>query len=444
MTAEPFTFEQRIDWLNRQRQDDPGQRLCELLPSDWQMTPDELVDLVCIDLIEQHRVGVPTKVEDYVEQFPELAGGEFLLDLVDAELCIRRELSGDRSNEEELESYQRRFPSLQQQINELVGLDGKGDAAHICNDPLDSSGSEPTRNGMQLAEQSEADLGDAELSYDSSGTGKFEPANVGLASSLPVQLPVQLPDWFVGESCVAGTSDHWLLRGRDTNSGQTLGLKILKLPTQITTSIVDQILDACERASQVKNPSWKGPSLAAVQSGYLAVIRPWCFGTHWQITSQSAEIPSRLHLLSKVAYVLQSAHRSGAWHGGLHAENLIVDHQGTIHLVDAVGSSSGLLRWLDRGETKVDDTPWMTDARALIKLVVQDEVDAPGDWSRGLHEKLRAICDDYRANCFALMGDELTRRADSLAGALPPLGRNSLEKNLSRWRKRLAKWIEGE
>ena len=64
-----------------------GQLPQTLLPQD------DLIDLVCIDLITQRRCGGDATVESFIRQFDCLKSAENRLDLIDAELCVRRELS---------------------------------------------------------------------------------------------------------------------------------------------------------------------------------------------------------------------------------------------------------------------------------------------------------------------------------------------------------------
>jgi hypothetical protein len=80
--------------------------------------------------------------------------------------------------------------------------------------------------------------------------------------------------------------------------------------------------------------------LRRVESQHLAVIRPWVFGSRWDIARRHASVETRLRDLARVGYALQSAHdtktRHGhAAHGGLHLSNLIVDADGQVRIIDA-------------------------------------------------------------------------------------------------------------
>lgn len=79
-----------------------------------------LVELACIDLIDRIRSGTAVRVEQYLKDAPELRDDtEELLDLIDAEICTRRE-RGDVPNANE---YVRRFPKLATQVGRLFVLD---------------------------------------------------------------------------------------------------------------------------------------------------------------------------------------------------------------------------------------------------------------------------------------------------------------------------------
>ncbi|MGB7342623.1 MAG: hypothetical protein WBD20_00270 [Pirellulaceae bacterium] len=433
----PKSIDQWIDWLSQSRQTQPTQSLRSLL-DDHQacvssaaaahesLPIDVLIELACIDLIQQLRQGHEVTADDFAEQFPELDDPECLLDLIDAELCVRRELNPNAELHDDLEHYKRKYSELADAIDELAQLSGDAPLPRLV------TSVPPTDSALAASVN-----GSIDLSYDELPS---QPSTSTHALSGQV-LPIGTPDWFVGDQCIASSSDHWLVRGRDATSGETMALKVIKLHTQTSQAATDLILQACERASRVKNPHWVAPTVAAVQSGYLAIIRPWRFGTHWQDAVQDAVIPDRLRQFAQVAYTLQSAHQENAWHGALNSKNLIVDHQNKIHLVDAVGSTAGLTRWTNQleGESTQPLPPrWMADGHDLLKLVLQDEVDAPGLWSKNLQTRLRTIIQERQHECFGFIGDEFNRLADQF---LPESG--VINPPRLPWRRRLAQWIAG-
>ena len=251
--------------------------------------------------------------------------------------------------------------------------------------------------------------------------------------------PIDVPEWFVGEQCVASGPGHWLIRGRDAQRGETLAMKVLELPVQITHQQVDQLMDACEQAAKVRHPSWVLPAVAAVQNRHLAVIRDWVFANPWQHGSRVASPATRLRQLALVAYALQSAHCVGAAHGGIHPRNLLIDHHGKIQVVDSSAAIAVVKRWFE-----VDDgfASWpqrrLLDVQDMIKLVVADAVDWSGAWADDLVPQLRGIADQHPHEACGRIGDALMRRAD--APSREPSAAESTTGRLS-FGQRFAKWM---
>jgi hypothetical protein len=444
--------DQWIQWVAGNRRSNPAMKLSDLLPVDAssraKISPELLLDLVCIDLIEQIRMSNQVSVESYLDQFKELRQRQTALDLIDAEICARREVGqlGDRKSE--LASYCQRFPTLADEIESLLDLKSEspipGSPAGPSPQVLASSSHLP-EEALKTCDTPQAD----DFSFDlfpaansaAPATGAAVPLNSALSSP-----PIDAPEWFLGEQCISSGDGHWLLRGRDSNTGETMAMKVIRLPSQTLPADIEQLLQSCESASRVRSPAWTAPVVAAAQNNYLALIRPWIFGTHWQVASQNAEVPGRLRLLSQVAYALQSAHNSQAWHGGLHEKNVIIDHQGSVHLVDAVGASSGLRRWLgvignSKSTTRAPN--WSVDAHSLVKLILQDDIDVPGRWSTGLRDVLDRLVANQQNECFAQIGDELMSRADSFLLDEQHSDAGNLSSN-KRWRKKIARWIGGQ
>jgi hypothetical protein len=434
--------DQWIEWVAQHRRSYPTKKLSELLsveaPSRAKLSPALLLDLVCIDLIEQIRASNQVTVESYLDQFSELRESQASLDLIDAEICIRTEVGQFGDHKSELANYRKRFPELANDIESMLNLKSES--------PMPSSlriVAAPPNGADDAMQTSDASLAD-DFSFDLLPAANAADPMTKAAAVLN-SPPIDVPKWFLGEQCISSGDGHWLFRGRDSNTGETMAMKVIRLPSQASPAAIEQLLQACESASRVRSPVWTAPVVAAAQNNYLAVIRPWVFGTHWQVASNHDEVPGRLRLLAQIAYAIQSGYNHHAWHGGLHQKNVIVNHQGSVHLVDAVGTSSGLLHWQSvnkksRSGTGLPD--WPIDAHALVKLILQDDIDVPGNWSHGLKDALGRLVANHHDKCFAQIGDELIRRADTFV-----LHDSRLDANqrslLRRWRKKIARWVGG-
>ncbi len=263
-------------------------------------------------------------------------------------------------------------------------------------------------------------------------------------SEAAMRHPIDIPEWFVGEKCVASGPGHWLIRGRDSVRGINLALKVTALPPQLTTVQGEQILDACEMAAKVRNASWVLPSVAAIQQRHLGVIRPWVYGRPWQQLSATEDHRTQLRNLASVAFAVASAHQVGATHGGIHVQNLMVDHDGKVQILDAAASRVGLERWLSPTSGCCDleqilslDQRISVDVQDLIKLVAAASVDWDQKWAIDLLANLRRIATTCPREACALIGQELVQHADSQNPAIEKTG----QRQQRSWRIRLARWL---
>jgi hypothetical protein len=212
------------------------------------------------------------------------------------------------------------------------------------------------------------------------------------------------------------------------------------LPAQLSGTEAEQILDACEAASRVRNPNWVLPSVAAIQSRHLGVIRPWVHARAWQQLDASQSQETLLRQLSSIAFCVASAHRTDATHGGLHAENVLIDHDESIHLLDAASSHTGMKKWIAGASTSENIMPVskrkLLDAQDLIKLVASASVDWEPSWSQALLKQLREIdCESDTDPC-GTIGQILIDRASS-----PDDFHTRPLVNGRSWRVKLASWL---
>jgi hypothetical protein len=273
----------------------------------------------------------------------------------------------------------------------------------------------------------------------------------------PASYPFDLPRWFVCERCVASSPGRWLVRGRDSKRGIALALKVIELPTHLTESEHDKILDACELAAKVRNRVWIVPDVAAIRNRRLAVIRPWVFAHPWHQPSINDRPGSRryeaeLRSLASVAFAVQAAHKVGATHGGIHLENLLVDHQGNAKIVDAICSRRSIARWLhcspsdSPGGQSCHQKRMNLDVQDLIKVIVASSLEWTDNSTNQLTTDLRSIADDHPGEACGLIGELLIRRADTLDR--PPTETTQRETGTMashhrRWLARLHGWVSG-
>ncbi len=433
-----------IDWLRKQRRRDPDSPLSSLLAdqkfAEQKFDEQRIVDIACIDLMERRRMGYAVTVESYVKDFSCILDQSNVLDLIDAEICVTSELGEDP----QIEDYVSRFPQLADQVIELVRLDAAAEfnltAAIVDVSDMAQRVSETGRGEViatsvdQAASAQSADFSIEAL-----------PSDAATANAVGAfRNPIDVPEWFVGEQCVASGSGRWLIRGRDSVRGINLALKVTKLPPRLTKIQSEQILDACEMAAKVCNPSWVLPSVAAIQERHLGVIRPWIFARPWQQLRLTEDHRSQLRNLASVAFAVASGHQVGATHGGIHVGNLMVDHEGKMQILDAAASRVALERWLSPTTGHSDfeqiaslDERQRIDVRDLIKLVASASVDWDQHWASDLVSDLRCIASRRPEDACAMIGEELVQHADSVN---PTIGKTGRHRQRS-WRIRLARWL---
>lgn len=375
------SVDQLIQWVQTKRLRDAEVPLGQLL-GDVALSADQLIDVACIDLIQRRRAGSNVQVEDYLRQFPQLNDESFLLDLVDAEICVAKE----RKESLREQDYLDRFPNFTAAIAQLFRL------------PDQAVARSPSPFGHRAR--------DASADFSMDGSHKS-------LSTIPVEAgsisPLKTPSWFVGESCVASSPGRWLIRGRDSNTGESLALKAVELPIDVTSNQIEQLLDACQLCSSVVHTSWSKPLVAAAQQRRIGVIRPWVFARQWQPDTGPPGV--QMQRLATLAFCLAAAHQAGCAHGGVHADNVLIDHDEQMHLVDA-NSTRQLERWL-RGDPQ-SLLPLaerqQTDANDLIILVAAASVHWDAVFAAKLMKKLRSI--GSKDTC-AQIGDALMKSSNN-------------------------------
>lgn len=372
------TVDELIRWIENQRERNRDRKLVELI-DPRSISPDSLVELAAIDLISQRRHGSNACVEDYLNQFPQLSGSDqSILDLIDAEICVRREAKDDRG----IEFYTDRFPELAEPIRQLIHLDLQPGAAPLPTAVVSASDLQaPSRGNCAQAASESATIeigGTAEVGnerFDESDHFELErhltiaefrshqsqPATEQRSEdSIETPIPVQLPDWLSRTRCLATTllqsGRCWLLKGLDREHGDSVAVKIIPLPSHLERTERTRILDLCEVSSNVTHPCWIAPRIAAIRNNYLAIVRPWIFGNPYCYLGPEDVGTRQIPALIKLASALSAAHRSGATHGSVQENNLIIDHHGEVNIVDAASSGRGWESYLGNWDNQLSNT----------------------------------------------------------------------------------------
>ncbi len=409
-----------IQWVRTLRKLDPLAPLSRLL-QNHSIQPSRMVEIACIDLVERRRLGHPILIEDYLVDLPCLAESASTLDLIDAQLCMDQELKVNS----DIDGLIHRFPTIASQIRELSELDSSG---LTVMDPLrlDSMSIVPPSLGLPVGSGATL-IEKSDLPEQPLGRSSWGPH------------PIDIPDWFLTENCVASSPGRWLIRGRDSAGGTLLALKVTELSPLVTPSQSSCILDTCEEAAKVGNPQWACPSMAAIQDRHLGVIRPWILGSPWNQVMPSLDRTTQLRRLASVAFTLASGHKADATHGGIHAENLVVDHAGKVCLVDAASSRVGLARWLRPDGGSTDEIVPLVyriqgDIQDLIKLVTLSSVDWSSTWTQTLMQELQRVSTSASGDASYQIGSILIQHADRGV----PENCDSIKYS---WRIRLASWL---
>lgn len=428
LPAADASIDQMIRWVEQTRRHNPDADLKDLIASD-SISTESLVELAAVDLIGQRRRGLDVLPEHYLKQFPQLAAAEgWVLDLIDAELCVRREMKDDR----DAAFYVDRFPGLAAAIEQLVHLaPATADVALsadllIAPTPVAPAAKQqvpgkqsPTQVTVDIATDWESQSEPLLFERDMTVAGLHrnvsrQQRDVRTDDTIDSIIPVNPPDWMGGARCVATspleTGRYWLVKGRDTAHGETVAMKIIPLPASLGRTERTRILDLCEASSSVSHPAWVAPRIAAINNGHLAVIRPWIFGNTFANPRAVSSPTKRLATLVTVAYALAAAHRIGSTHGSVKAQNIVTDHESAVNLIDAVSGVAGWEHYLSIWDNELANTlaeRIRRDTCDLLGLISKECINATD--SKRLHwiDPLTSSIDFQTADACALIGERL-------------------------------------
>ena len=310
-----------IGWLRERRGHD--HRPLESLLADRQLETIELLNVISVDLIECQRRGFPRSVEAYLTAFPEIGSNpEWILDLIDAELCMRRE-KGERIHDEE---YPRRFPALKDRFQKLFELERmEADFANLAvrHQPL---GDESTKAFV--------------TSFDANSliVSPADPRHPGQLSQLetfsaggPWLTP---PDGIRLTQLFASRPGVQMFRGIRQVDRRPMAVKVIR--TSVADALpIQAFMDRLELFAKLKSDYCETADSVEVNGHHFVITRRWIEAVDWSVwVACQTDLRRVLNAVAMIADVLQMCHHAELPHGHLHPGNLLVDHSGRIKIVD--------------------------------------------------------------------------------------------------------------
>ncbi len=314
----------RADWLRQRRRSDVETPLRQWL-GDYQLTDEEILELVCVDILARTRPALPVDWAAYFSDFPALADDpEAVLDVIDADICARR----DHQLAIQPEDYSGRFPALAARIARLIEID----TLESCWDDgtdfsFDQIGGPAQRGG--------------ELSGDGAGSD-------GASGDFSRYCSVELPADVRITGLLALRDEVSCLRGSSAGN-RSVVIKVVSKRRLANDALSARIGDYLQRLSGVSHPAWISPDVIAENASQLVMVRPWVAGTLFTNrylhnspprAEQSSAAPPLglsplLRELADLGYALAAVHDQGLAHGAVHPHNLLRDHTGSLRIVDA-------------------------------------------------------------------------------------------------------------
>lgn len=317
----------RGDWLRHRRDSDLDTPLGELL-GECRLTNEEILELVCADILARTRPARPVDLAAYFADFPALADDpESVLDIIDADICARREhqLAINSSD------YHQRFPELAARIARLIEID-----------TLETSLDDGTDFSFDQPHGPAGTTGPTAQANPAAASGG--PSTGDFARYCSVELPADvritgLLAWRDEVTCLRGSSAD--------NRGVVI--KVVSKRRLPNESLSAAIGDDLERLARVSHPAWITPDVIAENATQLVMVRPWVAGTlltnrYLQNSPPTVGEPPPTPLLglspllrelADLGYAIAAVHSQGLAHGSLHPHNLLRDHDGAIRIVDA-------------------------------------------------------------------------------------------------------------
>ncbi|MFN8710303.1 MAG: serine/threonine-protein kinase, partial [Planctomyces sp.] len=275
-----------------------------------------LIELIKIDLEYRHRRDVPRLlIEDYRDEFPELADGEGVpSDLIYEEFHVRK----NAGESVEVNDYLQRFPEHADQLHRLFQI----------NEPTSSSSLSGTQ--LHAAHKPGDRLGDFYL-MSNLGTGAFGSVFLARQESMQRLVALKVSSDRGAEAQTLAQLDHpHIVRVYDQNRLPDRNLRLLYMQF-VPGGTLQAVIEAsrhCERpdsrliascvASSLSQTGVLSPDAGGHRAGVAA--RPW------------PEVVCRLGM--ELATALDYAHEQGILHRDLKPANVLLDVNGAAKLAD--------------------------------------------------------------------------------------------------------------
>ncbi|MEL7335358.1 MAG: serine/threonine-protein kinase, partial [Planctomycetota bacterium] len=343
-------LQNRIEWIRTARHryglDDSLSTM--LRRSGTASQPDRIatdvqLDLACIDLMQCHRMlpkdadgGKPraSRLIGYLTDFPTLKQDpNAILDLVDAEVCVFREL-GIRVRENE---YVRQFPKLESEIRVLVRMEASQspriESLERVAEPTRSNTPTIDETGSRAASNSPSNQS---LDYSVSGSDGPDVAVAAdedlAAASIPKHLGGYVLKGVVGRGAMGV-----VYRARQISLDRDVALKIIRPSMAHRPAVVARFTREAYAAAQLNHPGIVPIYDFGVQDGV------YHFSMQWMPGGAMDEIVRRRGPLSvrnavrcglQIARGLRSAHAAGMVHRDVKPANMLLGENGVVKLAD--------------------------------------------------------------------------------------------------------------
>jgi hypothetical protein len=381
-------------WLRDQREKDL-RPLSQLL-ANRRLKPEDLLELAVCDVFECWRIGSGRPVETYLADFPELSQRkEFVLDLIDAEVCARREMKETVHIEEMME----RFPALKENLERMLDLDhAEENLMRMVHQPV-SLHDRSLDLSVDVALSAQTRSGD-KISIDGQS--------------------ITVPDGIRIVNMVASRPGVQLFRAVTKEDHRPVAVKTIRQSLADQRPAEDWI-NRLELASKLRNPRFVAAQMAIADLHHFVVVREWVEGLTWsEWTARNAPPEQLLKPLVGIADAMQTAHTAGLPHGHLHPGNLIIDHNGAPHITDlgcgAVASHAHDWRPVADDPRSADSTELrLRDLYAIAALtlaILERQGIATAPRWRPLHAVMQQARATPRVVIAELLGEAIRRSLD--------------------------------
>jgi len=264
-----------------------------------------LVELIKVDLEHRWKRDEPKKVEDYLREWPELAGKlEWLAELVEAEWLTRASVGSPAS----AEAVWARFPELAGRMDLPVPVaEGVG------------------RDGWQAEGGSNGETADGRLEGTPSGTSTWQ-----------VPAPGQRLGRYEIRQLLGQGGMGSVYRALDTRLQREVALKVSHGGPAACEELDERFLTEARAAARVWHPNVCPILDAGRIAGMYFLTMKLVEGQSLaeRLRAGKLEVREAAALVEKLARGLQAVHAAGVVHGDIKAANVMLDRSGEPLLMD--------------------------------------------------------------------------------------------------------------